>query len=47
MPIRLPFSRLADRVLAASRTTKRGEKKGVAGLGCDVLGGLLGGDEGL
>ncbi|MAE69387.1 MAG: TIGR00266 family protein [Gemmatimonadetes bacterium] len=41
----LPFSRLADRVLAASRSMKRGEKKGIAGVGGDMLGGLLGGDE--
>lgn len=39
----LPFSRLADRILAASRHS-RGEKKGVAGVGGDILGGLLGGD---
>ncbi len=42
----LPFSRLADRVLAGARSTRRGEKKGIAGMGGDVLGGLLGGDEG-
>jgi uncharacterized protein (TIGR00266 family) len=40
----LPFSRLADRVLAAARFQQKGEQKGVAGLGGDVLGGLLGGD---
>ncbi len=39
----LPFSRLADRVLAASRS-QVGEKKGVAGIGGDILGGLLQGD---
>lgn len=39
----LPFSRLADRILAASRSN-RGESKGVAGVGGDLLGGLLGGD---
>jgi hypothetical protein len=39
----LPFSRLADRVLAASRSTK-GESRGVAGIGGDILGGILGGD---
>jgi len=39
----LPFSRLADRIFAASRRN-RGESKGVAGLGGDILGGLLGGD---
>ncbi len=41
---RLPFSRLADRIYAAARYQQRGEKKGVAGLGGDLLGGLLGGD---
>lgn len=43
----LPFSRLADRIIQASRVGfKRqvGEKKGVGGLGADILGGLLGGD---
>jgi uncharacterized protein (AIM24 family) len=40
----LPFSRLADRMMAAARSEQRGEKKGVAGIGGNVLGGLLGGD---
>lgn len=40
----LPFSRLADRIIAASRFQSRGEKKGVAGIGGGVLGGILGGD---
>ncbi len=40
----LPFSRLADRIFAASRSN-RGESKGVAGIGGDLLGGLLGGDK--
>jgi uncharacterized protein (TIGR00266 family) len=40
----LPFSRLADRVLAAARFQQRGEQKGVAGMGGNILGGLLGGD---
>jgi len=40
----LPFSRLADRVVAAAGHMNRGESKGVAGLGGGVLGGLLGGD---
>lgn len=40
----LPFSRLADRILAAARFEERGEKKGVGGLGGDLLGGLLQGD---
>ncbi|HUU12668.1 MAG TPA: TIGR00266 family protein [Terriglobia bacterium] len=39
----LPFSRLADRILAATRS-QVGEKKGVAGIGGDLLGGLLQGD---
>lgn len=39
----LPFSRLADRIFAASRRP-RDERKGVAGIGGDLLGGLLGGD---
>lgn len=40
----LPFSRLADRIFAASRFRQTGEQRGVAGIGGDVLGGLLGGD---
>ena len=40
----LPFSRLADRVYAAARFQQRGEKKGVAGLGGDLLGNILQGD---
>ena len=40
----LPFSRLADRIFAAAKSG-RGEKKGVAGLGGDLLGGILGGDK--
>lgn len=39
----LPFSRLADRVLAGARS-QVGEKKGIAGVGDDLLGGLFGGD---
>lgn len=42
----LPFSRLADRIFAAARFQQRGEKRGVAGLEGDLLGGLLGGDRG-
>jgi uncharacterized protein (TIGR00266 family) len=41
----LPFSRLADRIMAASRTRQVDQKTGVAGLGGDILGGLLGGDK--
>ena len=37
----LPFSRLADRISAASHFQRRGESGGVGG---DVLGGILGGD---
>jgi uncharacterized protein (TIGR00266 family) len=40
----LPFSRLADRVLAAARFQQKGEQKGIGGIGGNVLGGLLGGD---
>lgn len=42
----LPFSRLADRIFAAARFQQRDERKGVAGIGGDVLGGLLGGVRG-
>lgn len=43
----LPFSRLANRVIAASSLGGRqhaDEVKGIAGLGTDILGGLLSGD---
>ena len=40
----LPFSRLADRVLAAARFQQTGEKKGAAGIGGDILGNLLSGN---
>lgn len=40
----LPFSRLADRVMQAARFSQRDEKKGVGGIGGDLLGGLLQGD---
>jgi uncharacterized protein (TIGR00266 family) len=40
----LPFSRLADRIVAASRVGRSDERKGVAGLGGDLLGGILQGD---
>jgi uncharacterized protein (TIGR00266 family) len=39
----LPFSRLADRILAAARFQNVGEKKGAAGLGGDILGNILSG----
>src|SRR5687767_4706826 len=40
----LPFSRLADRIVAASRVGRTGETRGVAGLGGSILGGILQGD---
>ena len=43
----LPFSRLADRIIQASRVgikRSKGEQKGVAGIGGEILGGILGGD---
>ncbi|MEW5803640.1 MAG: TIGR00266 family protein [bacterium] len=40
----LPFSRLADRIYAASRFQQKGEQKGIAGIGGGLLGGILGGD---
>jgi uncharacterized protein (AIM24 family) len=40
----LPFSRLADRILAAARFQQRDEKRGASGIGGDILGGILGGD---
>ena len=40
----LPFSRLADRVLAASRFNRGDERRGVAGIGGNLLGGILQGD---
>lgn len=43
----LPFSRLADRIFAASRFQQRGEQRGVAGVGGGLLGGVLGGDRSL
>lgn len=39
----LPFSRLADRIEAALKS-QTGEKKGAAGLGGDILKGLISGD---
>ena len=39
----LPFSRLADRVLASARFQQTGEKKGVAGIGGEILGDLISG----
>jgi uncharacterized protein (TIGR00266 family) len=39
----LPFSRLADRVLASAKYQQTGEKKGIAGIGGDILGDLISG----
>jgi len=39
----LPFSRLADRIQAAAKFQKVGEKRGAAGLGGDILGNILSG----
>lgn len=39
----LPFSRLADRILAAARSGRPDERKGAAGVGGDILGNLLSG----
>lgn len=41
----LPFSRLADRIFAASRFQQRGEQKGIGGIDGGLLGGILGGDK--
>ena len=40
----LPFSRLADRISAAARFQRKGERKGAAGLGGDLLGNIISGD---
>ncbi len=40
----LPFSRLADRIMAAAAYQNKGERKGVAGLGSSILGDILQGD---
>jgi uncharacterized protein (AIM24 family) len=39
----LPLSRLADRIMAAAKFHQVDQKSGVAGLGGDLLGGLLSG----
>jgi len=39
----LPFSRLADRIMAAAKYQQVGEKKGVSGVGGDILGNILSG----
>ena len=40
----LPFSRLADRIIAAAGYQQKGEQKGVGGIGGGLLGGILQGD---
>lgn len=40
----LPFSRLVDRIMAAARFQQVGEKKGVAGLGGNILGNIFSDD---
>lgn len=40
----LPFSRLADRIMAAARYRQSGETRTASGAAGDILGGLLGGD---
>ncbi len=42
----LPFSRLADRIMAASSYRRQDEVSGIGGLGGGLLGGLFGGDRG-
>lgn len=44
----LPFSRLADRIVAASRTNNKDEQKGIGGIGGiggSILGSFLGGEK--
>ena len=40
----LPFSRIADRVLAAAKFQQIGTKKGIAGIGGQILGDIISGD---
>ncbi len=40
----LPLSRLADRIVSASRYGNKGEQKGIAGIGGSILGDLISGD---
>lgn len=40
----LPFSRLADRIIAAAGYQQKGEQRGVGGIGGGLLGGILQGD---
>jgi uncharacterized protein (TIGR00266 family) len=39
----LPFSRLADRIIAAARFHRADERRGAAGIGGDILGNILSG----
>jgi uncharacterized protein (TIGR00266 family) len=39
----LPFSRIADRIIAAARFKQVGEQKGLAGLGGEILGDIISG----
>lgn len=41
----LPFSRLADRIVAASRFGSSEESRGLGGLGAGLLGGFISGDD--
>jgi uncharacterized protein (TIGR00266 family) len=41
----LPFSRLADRIVASSRFGHRDESTGIGGIGGSIIGGLFGGDK--
>lgn len=41
----LPLSRLADRIVSASRTGNRDESTGISGIGGSIIGGLFGGDK--
>lgn len=40
----LPFSRLADRIVTASRANRE-ESRGIGGIGGSIIGGILGGDK--
>lgn len=40
----LPFSRLADRIVTASRVNRE-ESRGIGGIGGSIIGGILGGDK--
>ena len=40
----LPFSRLADRIMAAASYQQKGEQRGIGGIGGGLLGGILQGD---